>query len=348
VIAQEVLDTVEGRDLERNATMWELATAAEACVALDKPEDAIRWIQRYVECDDADAFELASTRRQFLEVWQLHDSSGIGAYILPPLNARLLQRSGGKVDVDARGFREARELSDARATLQRVLSDALYVSVAWWERGRARCQPVARIETELDADRGIGTGFLVRGGDLKDSLGDALFLLTNAHVISNDPRVADSLPLEKAYVSFKALGADGGRKRYRPMSLLWTSPPQELDATLLALETPLEGVEPCPLAGTLPLRDGSARIYVIGYPKGGGLSFSINDNLLLDYDTRLLHYRAPTEGGSSGSPVFNQNWEAIGIHHGGGLEMPRLNNNPGKYPANEGIWIQAIRKALEQ
>jgi hypothetical protein len=46
--------------------------------------------------------------------------------------------------------------------------------------------------------------------------------------------------------------------------------------------------------------------------------------------------------------VFNQKWNLIGLHHGGGLEVPKLNNKPGTYAANEGIWIQAIRKALEQ
>jgi V8-like Glu-specific endopeptidase len=82
--------------------------------------------------------------------------------------------------------------------------------------------------------------------------------------------------------------------------------------------------------GATPGRLGPSLCYVIGYPKGGGRSFSINDNLLLDYDARRLHYRAPAEGGSLGSPMFNPKWGVIGIHHRGGLEMPRLNNQPGK------------------
>ena len=114
------------------------------------------------------------------------------------------------------------------------------------------------------------------------------------------------------------------------------------------MEEPVDGEDPFPIDAALPLPDGTARVYVIGYPYGGGLSFSINDNELLDRDDRVLHYRAPTEGGSSGSPVFNQKWNLIGLHHGGGLEVPKLNNKPGTYAANEGIWIQAIRKALEQ
>ncbi|HBL29593.1 MAG TPA: serine protease, partial [Acidobacteria bacterium] len=47
----------------------------------------------------------------------------------------------------------------------------------------------------------------------------------------------------------------------------------------------------------------TAKVYVIGHPLGGGLSLSLTDNALLGTSERLLHYRAPTEGGSSGSPV---------------------------------------------
>jgi S1-C subfamily serine protease len=252
---------------------------------------------------------------------------------------------GGKVELDASRLPDTADSSAARVTLQRVLGTALFVSIAWWDKGRERCRAVARVETELDADRGVGTGFLVRGGDLKDSYGDAPLLLTNAHVISGDPKVDAALRPGEAYVSFKALGKDSGLKRYRPKSVVRTSPPDDLDFTLIELDGPVEGADPPPLAAELPLPDGTARVYVIGYPYGGGLSFSINDNELLDGDDRLLHYRAPTEGGSSGSPVFNQNWNLIGIHHG---VAARPDKTPGTYAANEGIWIQAIRKALEQ
>jgi hypothetical protein len=43
-----------------------------------------------------------------------------------------------------------------------------------------------------------------------------------------------------------------------------------------------------------------------------------------------------------------QKWNLIGLHHAGGLDIPKLNNKPGTYAANEGIRIQAIRTALEQ
>jgi Trypsin-like peptidase domain len=78
--------------------------------------------------------------------------------------------------------------------------------------------------------------------------------------------------------------------------------------------------------------DPSHRLYIIGHPLGGQLSFSIQDNLLLDHEGPpggipglagrvLLHYRTPTEPGSSGSPVFEPvGWRVIALHHAGGAD----------------------------
>lgn len=92
---------------------------------------------------------------------------------------------------------------------------------------------------------------------------------------------------------------------------------------------------------------------------GRDLSFSFQDNELLDHEgppagrpqipgVCRLHYRAPTEGGSTGSPVFNARlWQVIAMHHKGGkIGMPRLNGKPGTYGANEGISIQSIIDAI--
>jgi V8-like Glu-specific endopeptidase len=89
------------------------------------------------------------------------------------------------------------------------------------------------------------------------------------------------------------------------------------------------------------------RAYLIGYPDAASQpQFSLQDNVLLDYDDRLLHYRSPTRKGSSGSPVFDQHWQLLGVHHAGGEVMPRLNNEGGTYAANEGIRIAAVKAQM--
>jgi len=87
-------------------------------------------------------------------------------------------------------------------------------------------------------------------------------------------------------------------------------------------------------------------VYVIGYPLGGDLSFSIHDSVWLDMDASTFHYRTPTEPGSSGSPVFDEDgWRVVALHRAGGSRVPRL-SGVGTYEANVGVAIEAIRQAV--
>ena len=201
-----------------------------------------------------------------------------------------------------------------------------------------------------DTSQGHGTGFLLKGSDLASRFGEGLVLLTNAHVVSDNPDVRKrhgSLPPEETVIFFEA----HGEEEYEVAEVLWTSPPEDFDATVVRLskaETLAAKVagQLANIAKRLPVVDEAARVYVIGHPRGGGLSYSLQDNLLLDHESPRIHYRTPTEGGSSGSPVFNAKWELIGLHHAGSEAMPRLNGRPGTYPANEGIWLIAIIAAI--
>ena len=57
------------------------------------------------------------------------------------------------------------------------------------------------------------------------------------------------------------------------------------------------------------------KITVIQYLNGFPLSYSQGD-LCQKYDGFLISYQASTEKGSSGSPVFNENFDVIGVHRG--------------------------------
>ena len=318
---------------------WNSAAAFEAALGVERPDEVRLWLERYLSSEGLTAFELASTRRQLVEVWQLDAGVGIGKEVLPLVETKLLQSRGAKVELKPGG------LETRAASLERVLGDTSYLPIGWYRRGLERCARVARVEAELDPDQGFGTGFLARGSDLKTSLGSSAFLVTNSHVVSADG-VANALRPEQALVSFKALDAAQGR-RFKVKAVRWESPPDKLDCALLELDAAVDGCgDSYPLAAARPVKDETARVYIIGHPKGGTLSFSLNDNRLLDYDERLLHYRAPTEGGSSGSPVFNAEWQLLGLHHGGGKDIAKLNKEPGRYAANEGIWIEAIRQGI--
>jgi hypothetical protein len=340
-LAREILRRIEADAARGRVATWDVATAAEASLALGDTQAAERWLQEYVERDDADAFELNSCYRQLREVWLLTVDAEPGATLLPLLQGHLLRRTGGRVDVPTG---EVNTTIERASRLEKVLGRDGVVTLGWYRQGLERCRAVAQIRTATG--EGFGTGFLVRGGDLAPGLGDEIFLLTNAHVVSNDSSVPHALRPDEAVIGFEAQESPAP-EGHRVAKLLWTSRPEDLDATLLRLDPPVPGAPPCPLAARLPVNDESQKVYVIGHPGGRGLSFSIHDNLLLDYDDRLLHYRAPTEGGSSGSPVFNQQWRLIGLHHAGGFEMPRLNGKAGTYAANEGIVLARIQARLQ-
>jgi len=316
-----------------NADPWPMATAAEAALALGDFEESRKRYGLFASFDRTivGAFEIYSALRQLIEVWGLTDDQEPGATLLPLLRAAYLDRSGGDVAFEGEGLR--RNVERVSSLLEKTFSETMFKTLRWYRSGLERCNPVCRINDPQGA--GIGTGFVVRGGEFNDGLGDDKFVLTNAHVLSNS--YPNALVAGDATATFEALGDPG---EYTLEHIVWSD--SQLDATLARASKPLPTCETYKIANKLPLNDQKQRVYVIGHPNGAGLSLSLNDNVLLDYDDKVVHYRAPTEGGSSGSPVFNADWKLIALHHMGDFNARRLNGLAGTYAANEGIRIDRI------
>lgn len=327
-LAQAIVDSVKA--LVPAAESWDFATAAEACVALGKWEDALRWLEHYV-CN-ATAFAIAGTLRQFTEVWRLSaDDERGGAALLHLLRAEMLKKPGGE-DVDLGGGASTMAPGTVNV-LQSVLGDDRYVSLEWYCLGLERSRSVARIG--LQKSQGLGTGFLVRAKDVDPSLRGQL-LITNYHVIPA------GITHDRAVVTFESL--DGGKKAYRMKSVLWSSPSDKLDCTIVRLSEEVKGIEPYPLCAAVPQVAEKPRVYVIGHPLGGTLSFSIADNLMIDHVDPKIQYRAPTNPGSSGSPVFDSTWSLLALHHAGHASQMQKLDGTGVHAANEGLSFAAIAK----
>ncbi len=342
--AKAVLKKIKSK---KETGLWDYATAGEASLALKDYPQALDWILKYVgDNKHADAFEYASTLRQFEEVWKLDESKTEQAQILHTLRAALLKQEGGRVELQnpAQKLDTATKL-EADKKFEQILGKDRYKTFQWYRTGLERAAGVAQICDR--SGNGLGTGFLVCGSDVHPSITHNWVLVTNAHVISNDPAeqsaTPPSLPANEARIRFEAKDPS---KEYEVDGILFSSPRTDLDCTIISLESPVDLAEPFPIAQRLPLTEQNQRVYVIGHPRGGRLSYSIDDNLLLDHEKPKVHYRAPTEGGSSGSPVFNQQWDLLALHHAGGMAMKKLNGKDGTYPANEGLYFQSIRNAI--
>jgi tetratricopeptide (TPR) repeat protein len=329
---------------------WYLPTLAEALLATGDWDGVAKALRGYVADERSDAFLVASTLRQFTQVWDLESVDARGRALVDILRARLLQLEGGELRLSAAELMRAQRAPDPPAAqLEAVLGGVGPNTWRWWKAGLERARSICSVRTRI-GDR-IGTGWLVRAGSLGRVPPDELLVVTNFHVV-NPEGSHDAITPDDAELVFEAVGE---ASRYGVARIVWSSPPDRLDCSLLRLSAPAEALTPLPLARALPPRDRPSHVYVIGHPGGRELAFSLQDNALLDHEgppagkpaidgVCRVHYRAPTEGGSSGSPVFDAaRWEVIALHHSGGkLGVPRLNGEPGTYAANEGLSIQSI------
>ncbi len=85
---------------------------------------------------------------------------------------------------------------------------------------------------------------------------------------------------------------------------------------------------------------------IIQHPDGMPKQICIGHNSLQYVNHERIQYLTDTMPGSSGSPVFNSNWELIGLHSKGGwIAEPRTGQTVFR---NEGIHIQIIKDFLNE
>jgi hypothetical protein len=85
-------------------------------------------------------------------------------------------------------------------------------------------------------------------------------------------------------------------------------------------------------------------LFIVQHPKGEPLKLALGTKAVLGLygQDRRVRYDTNTEPGSSGSPVFDQNWNLVALHHSGDPEA----DLPPQY--NEGIPIHVILDLLHQ
>ncbi len=198
---------------------------------------------------------------------------------------------------------------------EKIHRGADFLPAQFLSRGDARAGAVCRISTPDS----LGTGFLIARG----------VLMTNNHVLSNREDAADSV----AQFDFEE-GKQTRAVAIRPRDLFLTD--ERLDFTIVACDTEgLDGIEPIRLLRNPETATRNERVNVIQHPRGRRKEIAIHDNKVTRVKDLVLHYETDTEPGSSGSPVFNNEWDLVALHHAG---VRRPNNSA----ENEGIRISAI------
>jgi endonuclease G, mitochondrial len=194
--------------------------------------------------------------------------------------------------------------------LERIMGKSDLMSVRYLELGLRIARTVGRIHVRrADGTRaGFGTGFLV----------SPRLLLTNNHVLT-DAGVAGSSRVEFDFQE----GIDGKLQSsilvdFDPAAFFGTSKP--LDFSLVALKGDLRKVAPYGWNG-LSAAEGKIivgeYVSIIQHPSGERKQIALRENQLIDVLDNHLQYRTDTAPGSSGSPVFNDQWEIVALHHSG-------------------------------
>lgn len=350
-LARSVIESIK-KVPSKQRDEWAAATLAEASLALNDIPEVQKQIRKFLSDDRVQAFHVSSALRQFSQVWGLRASKDDAlSAVLLAMHTRLMQLPDANPRYAADELNQLRLQRVDPGQLEAILGDTGTQSFEWWQLGLNRARAVGAIHAGLS--RRIGTGFLVAARDLGVGDSGEPLLLTNFHVV-NRVGSGGALRPTDAQVVFDAVAP---KSRFQVTDVVWESPVDRHDAAILRLSGIPADIELVPVAPALPIVEDTARVYVIGYPGGGGLEFSFQDNALLDHEgpplgkppiagVTRVHYRAPTEPGSSGSPVFNSAyWQAIALHHAGG-QMSALNAKPGTVSANEGIGLLSISDAL--
>jgi hypothetical protein len=201
----------------------------------------------------------------------------------------------------------------------------------WVKTGLLQARRAGRVDrvgrADIEKDYGIGSGFLVDGRIFGQAFDGLPLFMTAGHVIGSSSHTAAAF--SDVTIVFEGMFDDASpRITAKCHQVLTESPKDKLNYTLLLLDRWPGTVADLLLAPQRP-EPFRHQVFVISYPRGGGLAIAFSDNEVVAQPSvggiwsgpDRVYYRAPTEPGSSGGPVFNKNWEIVGIHNGGSNDI---------------------------
>jgi endonuclease G len=227
----------------------------------------------------------------------------------------------------------------ARLVFERVMGRSDLTSVCFLERGLKVSRSVGRVRICDNRGRlsGYGTGFLV----------SPRLMLTNNHVLSSAAEASRS----QVEFNYQA-GLDGAALpsvifALDPAAFFVTD--AKLDYTLVAVKP--ESLTSMPLSefGFNRLIEAQGKVLlgeyvnIIQHPNGEPKQLALRENQIVDLLDDYCHYLTDTAPGSSGSPVYNDQWEVVALHHMG---VPKRAEDGRLLTVDGQIWEPGMDPAL--
>jgi endonuclease G len=214
-----------------------------------------------------------------------------------------------------------------------------FVPIAYLDVARLAARSVGRVV--FRAGQAHGTGVLV-----SDSL-----LLTNNHVTESIEQARTQAVQFNYERDILGRAVDIAEFALDPDRFFLTSDKTELDYTLVAVGARLDGGSQLTDFGSRPLSGATDKhalrdhVTIVQHPNGDYKQIVLRENQVIGRGERgtTLLYGTDTLPGSSGSPVFNDQYDLIALHHAGAPTDARLDDGQAMpKDANEGIRISAI------
>ncbi len=198
--------------------------------------------------------------------------------------------------------------------------------ISFLEVGLERARSVARVVLE----DGTGSGFLTREN----------IFVTNHHVLGSEAEARAATVQFNYQQNARGLDLTPANFRLDPAAGFQTS--REEDWTLVKVEGDVSAW------GAIELKPVKIKnldvVNIIQHPGGGRKQLALYHNLVTYHDDDLIQYLTDTLPGSSGSPVFDSDWNVVALHHEGGwLDEP---GSKSRVYRNEGININRVIDGL--
>lgn len=224
-------------------------------------------------------------------------------------------------------------LLPSTTTHEKIIGQSTLKNVAWLSKGIEMSKSVCRILLPTPRGTATGTGFLVANG----------LLYTNNHVLANAAEAG------KATIQFN-FEEDADGKPLLPVEFkldpgAYFQTDKTLDFTVVKVDAASNPQFPLEDFGFLDIDPGAIpekreHVTIIQHPSGGLKQIALTANQVVNVFDYRLQYTTDTMPGSSGSPVFNDKWQVVAIHHAGG--SMETNARGDTLFVNEGILFKDI------